>query len=900
MDMFSFWAKSQTGAGGSLQLHALPCHLLDVAAVADVLLERFPRRLERLAALLDADPQALRGLIVRLAALHDLGKFHPDFQSKLPDLCPEELRRFTGTGEAPLHHTELGFGIAQKLKLASLFKAQLPEIRASGILQLLTAVMSHHGRPREIPSNSTHWSRSVETITPPINDFIDRAFALIPCAGPVLRGKPSASQLAAFSWALAGLVVLADWIGSNEECFAYRETVGDLSAYWRHARAQAVEAVERAGILPASAREAFDPSDLLPRGSGRPELSPLQKSSAAIPISDGPNLFIIEDMTGAGKTEAALILAERLLAADAASGIYFALPTMATSNAMYGRLAGVYRKLFADGAAPSLVLAHGRRNLDDRFTGSIFDPGVSKPARFPAHDDANETAQHACASWIADDRRKAFFAHVGVGTVDQALLAVLPRKYQALRLWALADRVLIVDEAHSYDAYVSRELERLIEFHAALGGSTIILSATLAEETRNRLVGAWSRGASAEGRVVSNHGYPLITAVSPGAVHEKRVEARADLCRSVPVRRVATFDEAVAHVAAFARDGAPVAWIRNAVDDAIEACEALEKAGLEPLLLHARFAMGDRIDREAKIQTLLGRESTSEQRRGFVLVGTQILEQSLDYDVDAMVSDLAPVDLIIQRAGRLWRHPGRKGRLAPRELLIFSPHPDGAIDADWYRGMSKRAAAVYKDHAIVWRSAKALFDAGEIRAPEALRDLIAKVYGPDERTFPDALQRSVIDADGAAMASFSVAEINLLSLKDGYGGDNAAWSADVDVSTRLEDGPSVTFRLARLEGGAVVPYRTLEGEGAEARRRTWALSEVRVQERLAKGVPKPEGELARAIDVAKKDWGRWEQEIPLLLLARGGEGEPWRGSVEREKGAATAVYDDRLGLRFEA
>ncbi|KAI95305.1 CRISPR-associated protein Cas3 [Rhodomicrobium udaipurense JA643] len=898
MDIFSFWAKSQLSADGSLQLHALPCHLLDVAAVADVLLERFPKRLERLAALLDSDPQALRGLIVRLAALHDLGKFHPDFQSKLPDRCAEELRRFTGTGEAPLHHTLLGFEIADRLRLATRFEAQLPAVPKSAIRLLLTSVMSHHGRPMERPANATHWRRSVETITPPINDFIDRAFALIPCSSPVLRGEPSASQIAAFSWALAGLVVLADWIGSNEDYFKYRKTVDDLSDYWLHARSQAAEAVEKAGLMPASAREAFHPSNLLPKGRGRAELSPLQKAAAAIPIAAGPNLFIVEDMTGAGKTEAALILAERLLAADAASGIYFALPTMATSNAMYGRMAGVYRGLFAQNAAPSLVLAHGRRDLDDRFTGSILDADTLKPVSHPASED-NETAQHACASWIADDRRKAFFAHVGVGTVDQALLSVLPRKYQALRLWALADRVLIVDEAHSYDAYVSRELERLIEFHAALGGSTIILSATLAEDTRNRLVNAWRKGSGGEPALLSSAAYPLITAVARGACEEMPVDARKELCRSVPVRRIATFDEAVAHVVAFARDGAPVAWIRNAVDDAIEACEALEKAGLEPLLLHARFAMGDRIDREAKIQTMLGRDSTPEQRRGFVLVGTQILEQSLDYDVDAMVSDLAPVDLIIQRAGRLWRHPGREGRLAPRELLIFSPDTDGAVDADWYRGMSPRAAAVYDHHGFVWRSAGALFDAGEIRAPEGLRDLIAKVYGTDAPEFPPALEAASMKAEAKAMSGKSMAEINLLTLEKGYGGDNAGWTSDVEISTRLEDGPSVTFRLARLAGGAVVPWCKPTGCCAAALRRAWALSEVRVQERLAKGVPEPEGELARAIDAAKKDWGKWEQEIPLLLLERG-EGEPWRGVVLRKDGPATALYDDRLGLRFEA
>src|SRR5208337_119896 len=136
--------------------------------------------------------------------------------------------------------------------------------------------------------------------------------------------------------------------------------------------------------------------------------------------------------------------------------------------------------------------------------------GEQKPASVAERDDADEAAQHACTRWIADDRRKAFFAHLGVGTVDQALLAVLPRKHQALRLWALADRVLIVDEAHAYDAYVSRELERLIEFHAALGGSTVILSATLADETRNALLKAWSAGARTRQRSVTSTHYPLM------------------------------------------------------------------------------------------------------------------------------------------------------------------------------------------------------------------------------------------------------------------------------------------------------------------------------------------------------------------------------------------------------
>jgi CRISPR-associated endonuclease/helicase Cas3 len=690
--------------------------LLDVAAVADVLLERFPKRLERLAALLDADAAELRGVIVRLAALHDLGKFHPDFQRKLDGHCDKHLREllpYINVKEKPIRHDILGFMIAEDIGLVARFKPELPGLSHGEIRELFRSVMMHHGRPADEPQNATQWRKPMKEIKPAISAFIEESFRLIPCGGPVLRSAPSEEQVAVFSWALAGLIVLADWIGSNEDYFEYRDRVEDLPAYWICARRQAELALTKAGILPIAAHNQFNTLNLLPKTPGKQtELSPLQKAAAALPIADGPNLFIIEDITGAGKTEAALILAARLVAGEAASGLYFALPTMATSNAMYERMTRVYRFLFAGDADPSLVLAHGRRNLHEGFTGSIFDAGESKTTSGIEGDDAGETAQSACARWIADDRRKAFFAHVGVGTIDQALLAILPRKHQALRLWALADRILIVDEAHAYDAYVSRELERLIEFHAALGGSTVILSATLPESTRNALVSAWSAGARVKARSVTSRHYPLITAVSCSSFEERPLEAREELRRRVPVRRIGSFTEAAAQVAAFARDGAPVAWIRNAVDDAIEACDELVRQGLEPLLLHARFAMGDRIEQERIVQARVGRESTPEQRRGLVLVGTQILEQSLDYDVDAMLSDLAPVDLMIQRAGRLWRHPNRENRRAQRELMVFSPDPDGPVDADWYRAMSRRAAAVYDHHGVVWRSAKALFDVG--------------------------------------------------------------------------------------------------------------------------------------------------------------------------------------------
>src|SRR5262249_9039299 len=155
-------------------------------------------------------------------------------------------------------------------------------------------------------------------------------------------------------------------------------------------------------------------------------------------------LAIIEDVTGSGKSEAALIFAARLLSGGRADGLYFALPTMATANAMYDRLAASYRRLFADGSTPSLVLAHGKRRLHNGFADSILESEERQPQPY------DEDAVAACAMWIADDRRKAFLAHVGIGTVDQALLGVLPSRHQSLRLWGLSDRVLVIDEAHAY------------------------------------------------------------------------------------------------------------------------------------------------------------------------------------------------------------------------------------------------------------------------------------------------------------------------------------------------------------------------------------------------------------------------------------------------------------------
>ena len=224
-------------------------------------------------------------------------------------------------------------------------------------------------------------------------------------------------------------------------------------------------------------------------------------------------------------------------------GLHIGLPTAATANAMYGRVGRDCQSLFDDPVAvPSFALAHGRaqrvREDVSAVDGSVF-----------------------CAGWTARSNKRCFLAQVGSATIDQALLAVLPVRHQSLRLWGLLDNVLVVDEAHAYDAYMQREIETLLEFQALLGGSAVILSATLPSVIKSRLVDAWQRGLC-ERRPSwqpASTDYPLATVVGTAPPVEHPVELRAGLDRTVPVRRIGSTVVAYAEALVAARWAPPCA-----------------------------------------------------------------------------------------------------------------------------------------------------------------------------------------------------------------------------------------------------------------------------------------------------------------------------------------------------
>jgi len=856
----SFWGKAQPRPGSVPTWHPLAAHGLDVASVAEHLAPRYLPQLE---------PR----LIGFLAALHDLGKFTRSFQALALAHWPAVLGTFRAPPQ-PARHDALGLALLLG-PLASTLDRTLPGWMRGHRLPLLQAVAGHHGRP-----NTTLEPLSPKVFCPACRtaavEFI--AAARTTFDPPPLPRPQSEWEIRRLSWRLAGLINLADWIGSAQRWFPYAppEEVADPTAYLARVRAQATDAVAAAGLAPAAVAPFAGLQRLFP-GITRP--SPLQAWAATVRIPAGPTLFVIEDLTGAGKTEAAVTLAHRLLAKGCGDGLFVALPTMATASAMFERLATSYRRLFAEeAAAPSLALAHGRAHLHEGFSSSVLEDAVE------SGDGAEEPAGAQCAAWLADDRRRALLAQVGVGTLDQALLAVLPVRHAPLRLAGLTRKVLVVDEAHAYDAYMRRELEALLRFQAALGGSAILLSATLPQAARRCLADAFRDGLRAPEVPLTATAYPLATVVTAETVVETPCEVRDGLARRVAVTRLPDAEAAVERIQDAKVRGAAVAWVRNTVDDAIAGAAALRAAGVEVMLFHARFAMADRLAIEQDILRRFGPRGEPADRPG-VVVATQVIEQSLDLDFDLLVSDLAPADLLIQRAGRLWRHRDRSARPVPGpEMLVVSPEPVPDPPADWIR------PGVYRDPALLWRSARALFGAGAIAAPGGLRSLVEAAYDRDAPdAVPSAFERRATEAHAKEMTDSAVARQNVLDFEMGYSPQAGLWESDVRTPTRLEEEETVTLRLALLRDGVVAPYAQ-----AEDRARAWALSEVSVARRRVTACPSPPG-LEAAVEAARSQWGRWEREATerLLLAVLEPEGASWRLLARTKAGVAAVAYYDR-------
>jgi CRISPR-associated endonuclease/helicase Cas3 len=910
---YRYWGKARAEGETSPAYHLLPYHCLDVAAVGWTLLEKNPLLLNSFSKFCGIEEDTLKRVLIFFLALHDLGKFSESFQNIIPELW-EELQGIKNSkkqaySKRVFAHDSIGFLIWKE----SVFKQVIAHYQVDNaedwrdlLNWLMEASNGHHGLPIK-QGNEYLGNFYNENDKQAVAEFTKECLEIFPIKGLFDNTDLNVSyyilyeQLPKLSWVLTGFFVLCDWIGSGKK-FKYNNAPNiKLKTYWDGiALKTAEEAISEAGILPCQINIELDPLSQLLDLPESAELTPLQNLAKEIKIQQAPQLFIIEDETGAGKTEASLILLNRLMAKGLAQGFYIALPTMATADGIYPRVQKTYDKLYKEDEKPSLALSHSSAKLSDKFTNTIlyFDKNATGQKY-------SDDAQSRCQAWLADNRKKSLLAHVGVGTIDQTFLAVLKVKYQSLRLIGLLGKVLVIDEAHAYDAYMGKELEVLLEVHAALGGSAIVMSATLPLNIREKLANAFLKGlGQKQCKLEEQNAYPLLTHIAANYKNEIPCPNNPKKSQKITNYQFIHDEQQIHQLIKESLDnGHCVCWIRNSVKDARNSFQYWQTRHEKVDLFHARFVLSDRLAIQEKILSLFDKSSKSEQRKGHLLIATQVVEQSLDLDFDVMITDLAPIDLMLQRAGRLHRHvrnqygnfkeTGEDER--PEAVLtIFCPEdtPEDTDNpaADWYSAKLPNAKKVYQNHARLWLGQKELTKIKPHQIPKNIRPLIEAVYS-DKYPIPEGLKVTDTKAIGDANAERSHAGFNTIDFETGYTLNGQVWAEDLDMPTRLGD-ETLTLTLAKWEDGQLQPFGKLD-------KQAWQKTEIRA---LAKNVSEllPLSEAQRqafeAIKVQLPSQGKWVNVLPMQWNA---EKKLWQGMVLNDEKQETSIfYHQQLGLIY--
>lgn len=728
--------------------HPLICHMVDVAMVALRLWQYLlpPAVKEQIRTSLGVPTLDDAGRwIAFFAGLHDLGKASPGFALKWPEgaerLLAAGFKPGKAEGTAP-------HGFVTTYLLGRLLHER--GIDRESAMAIGFAVGGHHGLfpdPQvrcqlEAHAGGTRWRNAQEQL----------ALLLAHLVGVDRLPAPTKVVLAdnPFLILLAGLTSVADWIGSNHRYFPFAGDSVRLPRYPRRARWLALKALIDLGwfhrpgpVEPLPFQELFD---------FQPNRLQSQLEQVANHLT-GPSLVLLEYPMGGGKTEGALYLANLLQVRAGQQGLYMALPTMATSNQMFDRMADYLANRFP-GQPINLQLLHGRADLNPRFA-RLLQRGQELPEPPVIEDEHDRDGRLVAATWFTH-KKQGLLAPYGIGTVDQALLAALETKHYFVRLFGLAGKVVVLDEIHAYDTYMQSLLQHLLTWLAACGSSVILLSATLPASTRAELLSAYAAGRGHPALPLPETPYPRLSWFADGVIHAETipdVPTRATRLRHFP----ADGADWMAALHQQLRAGGCAAVLCNTVGRAQATYEALRAifAPEELLLFHARFPFDDRMALERAVLEQFGKQGDGRPFRT-VCVATQVIEQSLDIDFDLMVTELAPVDLMLQRAGRVWRHirSHRPEPLKAPELWVLMPSltPEGVPHFD------RSTTAVYDAHLLL-RSYLVLKDEPALVIPDRVEALIEAVY--KEAPPPEELSH--------ALTTFwmkTVAELQVSDAKD--------------------------------------------------------------------------------------------------------------------------------------
>lgn len=769
----ALWAKSGTGSDAGR--HGLLAHMLDVAAVAEVLLEReSSRTLAWIGRRFSLLPQSASRWIGTLVGLHDFGKAIPGFQHKWSDGQAEVERAGLPFRSAALRvdrHDLAGTRLLRRL-LASRFPG------VSWAVAVTQALGAHHGY---MPTARTldgaapgfegpGWSETRQIL---FDAYWD---ALAPATAP---GEVEI-DLAATAW-LAGITSVADWIGSNQDWFPPGERDATVAGHHRGALVLAGRALDAIGwpAFRALAPGIGEPSAETGRILGRAGTTarPLQAiGTRLLQQVREPALLVVEAPMGEGKTELAFLAHLHLQGVNGHRGLYVALPTQATGNAMFERTV-TFLNAYGGDTRLDIQLVHGVAALDERVH-RLRDVGAST------------TESVTSSAWFTRSRRP-LLSPYGAGTVDQALQATLNVKHHFVRLWGLTNRVVVFDEVHAYDWYTSGLIEALLRWLRAMNCSVVLMSATLPDRRRAALLEAWGAPSAPDVE------YPRILLSHSGRTVGEHVPARAQEPIRVSGIQESLTELAEAALAAVAPGGCG-AVILNTVQRAQELYSLLRhRIGDDTrlLLFHARFPADERSARESAVLAAFGAAAGEARPARALVVATQVVEQSLDVDFDFMLSDLAPMDLLLQRAGRLHRHSRYrlKEHGIPR-LTIAGLLPDREPDLDvtmW--------AYVYDPYILyrTWQTAK---HEREWCLPRDIDRLVQSVYAQEDvdDVEHDGFHAKLDEALGEHLAATQNAR--RLSLNAAIDADAAPQDAYLNKPQANEEGESGRLHIATRLG----------------------------------------------------------------------------------------------------
>lgn len=751
-----FWAKTTEEGKPGISVFE---HMINVGCVARCIAEIAPEVLNRF--------NLSTAAVGALAALHDLGKISPGFQRKCQAWLEENGlakidRNVCWDTSMESDHGKVSHAAIQSFLLNTNFERRTAKY-------LSTVLGAHHGRLSS-PTDKVYRPNGMITDTFSKIDWDAERNSAAQNIWDYFGTNDSSLSITADSpslWWLAGLTTVADWIGSDERFFP-ADNIPDNQVE------AARNALDSIGLQRPEFTRDLTFHDLF-HDPEKPDIKwiPNDMQLKTLATVTGPGTYVVEAPMGMGKTEAALWAAYQMLVAGNATGIYFALPTQATSNRMHIRMNEFIRRISSTHSSSRLI--HGNSWLMDKSALLLPVPTDKNSAQADAR---------VGRDWFASAKR-ALLAPFGIGTIDQALLGVVAAKHFFVRHFALAGKVVILDEVHSYDVYTGTLIDKLIETLEGLSCTVIVLSATLMGKRRRQLTGATEDVQDAQ------QPYPLIT----GTIEQqtlKPVAALPPLSRDVSIDFIPS-EEATNQAVELARNGGSVLWICNTVGAAqqqFQRLQGLSQGDFLVGLVHSRFPFWRREQLENIWMARFGKDSSS--RRPSILVSTQVVEQSVDLDADLLITELAPTDMLLQRLGRLWRHSRDRRPIAAPSICIIKE--DESLEQ--LRCMESTAilqtlgkkAKVYAPFVLlrtleVWQAQQ-----GTVSIPAQIRQLIEETYS--DRDEPPAWRKLFEEWCGTDAAKEMIATRNSniwsLALEDREG-----------VQTRMNEMPTVALVLCR-------------------------------------------------------------------------------------------------------